>query len=121
MILNLTQHIASPDQIEAGVIEPNDKLKVQMTLTFETIPTREEILERCDALVAIAQANGASEVMIGGAPYLMAPLEKALRFARIKPVYSYTDRVSVDILQEDGSTKVEKVFKHLGWVEAVSL
>lgn len=120
MILNLTQHVASPDQVEAGVAEPQDKAAVQAALTFHGMPTREEILERCDILVGICKDEGATEVMIGGAMYLMAPLEKALRFARIKPMYAYSDRVSIDEVV-DGKTVKRTVFKHLGFVEAVTI
>jgi hypothetical protein len=54
--------------------------------------------------------------MIGGAPYLMAPLESALRAHGITPVYAFSVRESVDQVQPDGSVRKVAVFRHAGFV-----
>jgi hypothetical protein len=55
--------------------------------------------------------------MIGGAPYLMGALEKALRECGFTPVYAFSKRESIDQPQPDGSVRKVAVFRHLGFVE----
>ncbi|MEK7509560.1 MAG: hypothetical protein AAB605_02495 [Patescibacteria group bacterium] len=117
-ILNLTQHAATPDQVQAGVVEPADKPAVSTLLTFDTAPDQGELQRRASALAAMATNAGTPAAMIGGAPYLMAPLEKALREAGVKPVYSFSERRSSEQTQPDGSVRKVNVFVHVGWVEA---
>jgi hypothetical protein len=54
--------------------------------------------------------------MIGGAPYLMAPLEVALRAHGITPLYAFSVRESVEQTQPDGSVRKIAVFRHGGFV-----
>ena len=118
-ILNLTQHAASADQAAAGVVEPQAKADVHRLLTFETCPDRKVIQARADALAAIARASGEEAAMLGGAPYLMGPLEAALRAAGIRPVYAFSLRAGVEEeLQSDGSVRKVQTFRHAGWVWA---
>ena len=44
-ILNLTRHGATPQQLEAGVVELSDKTLVCELLTFDDFPTEEKIRE----------------------------------------------------------------------------
>lgn len=55
-ILNLTQHVATQDQIEAGVIELPAELKARVTglLTFDTIPTPHDMEASANSIVKIA-------------------------------------------------------------------
>jgi hypothetical protein len=115
MIINLTQHPGTPEQ---GVKEPSDKKGVQALLTFSTLPTSAEIRERAEKLAAIAVAEGANAAMIGGAPYLMGPLESALRSAGVKALYAFSVRQSVEKTDGDGNVVKVNVFKHVGFVEA---
>jgi len=117
-ILNLTQHLATPEQQEAGVVEPRDKEGVKLLLSFSTLPSYREVVERASALVEIAIKEGAKAAMIGGAPYLMAPLERALRSWDIRPLYAFSRRESVEEVLPDGSVRKTMVFRHLGFVEA---
>jgi len=119
MITNLTQHIATPDQVKAGVREPDDELKeeIKRLLTFTELPTPEEIQERANLLARIAHGEGAEAAMIGGAPYLMAPLERALKAWGIVPLYAFSRREVAEEPQPDGSIKKVVVFRHLGFVE----
>jgi hypothetical protein len=115
-ILNLTQHAASRNQLVAGVIDPDNKKKVQELLTFNLIPSKRDLEERAEALAEFAKEEGFSEVMIGGAPYLMAPLEAALQARGIKPLYSFSTRISVEKTNPDGTVSKTSVFEHSGFV-----
>jgi hypothetical protein len=119
-ILNLTQHAATPDQIAAGVVEPGDKAAVQKLITFDTLPDRHTLDRNACELANMAIRDGAEAVMIGGAPYFMAPLEN--EFHRIAPnvkvLYAFSVRDCVEVPQPDGSVKKTFVFKHAGFVEA---
>ena len=128
IILNLTQHNATQDQIEAGVVEPSAEFKklIQNKLTFEGLPSKDDIKfvaeELVDyALLALGELDlpkKGTMVMIGGAPYLMSALEKELAYAELKAVYAFSERVSEEVTQDDGSVRKVNVFKHMGFVEA---
>jgi hypothetical protein len=135
-ILNLTQHTPTPEQIAAGVVsgEISDALQteVRALLTFDALPTPVEVRRRAERLADIAASaftivdyGGDSGLvanesfkfaMIGGAPYLMAPLEVALRARDITPLYAFSVRESVDQVQQDGSVRKVAVFRHAGFV-----
>mgnify|MGYP000849113700 FL=1 len=130
MILNLTQHVITDEQKAQLVVEPRmTKAKIQKLLTFEEIPTREEIEARAKELARIATSEASmyagdtdnriwiTRVMIGGAPYLMSALEKALRESGFTPVYAFSKRESEEIPQPDGSVRKIAVFRHIGFVE----
>ncbi len=117
-VFNLTQHDATPDQLSRGVVDldPNLAADVRGMLTFNELPSTEELFRRADSIAQIAEEEGAKYAMIGGAPYLMAPLEDALLSHGIIPLYAFSLRESRDIPQLDGSTKKVMRFKHLGFV-----
>ena len=135
-ILNLTQHNATPAQITSGVVDlvGSDKDLLVKLLTFNTLPTVEEIESRAQKIAYIASdlyieeknnwiESGLDEddfeeyhAMIGGAPFLMGPLEVALKKFDIIPVYAFSVRDSVDVKQADGSVKKTAIFNHGGFV-----
>ena len=115
-ILNLTQHQATPEQLAAGVVEPADKKQVVDLLTFDSIPTPAEMRDRAAKLAAIAAEAGVEAAMIGGAPFFMAPLERALLEAGVEPVYAFSLRVTEEVTQPDGSVRKTSVFRHAGFV-----
>lgn len=118
-IVNLTQHPATPDQIEAGVfdLEGMDLDNLKAALTFRWLPRRDELSYRVETLCGLAERADAEAAMIGGATYLMPPLADALRNRGIAPLASFTARVSVEAQLDDGSVAKSSVFKHLGFVE----
>lgn len=120
MILNLTQHAATPEQLDAGVVNvsEDDKAKLTALLTFDTLPSRQDVAFRASDIAALAVSYHADCCMIGGAPFLMTALEIALQAHSIKPVYAFSQRVSIDAPQADGSVKKVAVFKHCGFVDA---
>jgi hypothetical protein len=126
MILNLTQHPGTPEQ---GVTDlTGDELAALKTaLTFDAIPTAQEITERAEYIAELACMNGLggedddpipTSAMIGGAPYLMAPLERELRQRGVDPRYAFSARESVEQTQPDGSVRKVNVFRHAGFVPA---
>ena len=118
-ITNLTQHQATPDQIAAGVIDlpADDRARLQSLITFNEVPSKEELRERAKAVAEVAVKAGNATAMIGGAPYFMSVLEDALCEAGVKPVYAFSVRESQDAVQADGSIRKVAVFRHAGFVE----
>lgn len=127
-IINLTQHTATPDQIDAGVIDlnPSQRAILAQWLTFTSCPTRQEVLERA-ALIAGGAANDSRALgdvpmcgaaMIGGAPFLMGALETALVARGIKPLYAFSTRESVESVDSTGKVTKTAVFRHAGFVPA---
>jgi hypothetical protein len=120
-ILNLTQHQATPDQAAAGVCEPVDKQQVSDLLTFDQLPDETELANRGNQLAGIAVAEHYERAMIGGAPFFMSTLEKALLSAGIEPLYSFSARRSEETADPvTGETHKSTVFKHLGFISIKS-
>lgn len=135
-ILNLTQHSLTPEQIDAGVTcgEFAERPDLRALLTFDTLPTPAEVRERARQIAeyaakafTIVDYGGDSGyvvderfqfAMIGGAPFLMAPLEQELRRVGITPLYAYSTRESVEEKMPDGSVRKTAVFRHQGFVQA---
>lgn len=117
-IINLTQHQTTPDQALDGVVEPENKNAVQSALTFEVIPTGDEMSERAELLARIAADSGCKKAMIGGAPFFMSTLERALKEAGITPLYAFSVRDSVEKVDSNGVVTKSNVFKHVGFVKA---
>lgn len=138
-MLNLTQHPATPDQIAQGVIdlpEAGRRFLAPM-LTFGELPTKEQVQVRAEQIArfaagALAEVLGGDpypepydsqvvglRALIGGAPFLMGPLEKALKKWGIIPCYSFSLRESVETTDPITNTVTKTaVFRHRGFVEA---
>ena len=138
-ILNLTQHVATADQVAAGVVEqPHPAVKP--LLNFDTMPTMQEIQLRALKIARIAaeeialesaeiERHGQGDIdsilalqqerkaLIGGAPFLMSSLEEALKNVGLTPVYAFSVREIVEVQKEDGSVSKQNIFKHLGFIE----
>ncbi len=123
MILTMTQHAATPDQVSSGVVDWDSKTVVSMRklLTFTSLPDMDKVMSAAVALVSLLRANydyqKVDAVMIGGAPYLMPALVSQLQQAGYHPTFAYSDRVSIDTVKDDGSTHKAVVFKHMGFVD----
>lgn len=115
-IINLTQHFATEVQVKDGVFEPSDKDSVKNLLTFGTIPTKDDMVDRAKKLANIALESKADHAMVGGAAYFIPVLENELVAVGIKPLHSFTERKSVDKIADDGSVQKVSVFEHIGWV-----
>ena len=117
MIMNLTQHLATPEQVKAGVIDlcPRKREALTKLLTFDNIPTVYEMDLVCQTITDIAVNAKHAAAMIGGAPALMELLAQYLRNADIRPCYAFSARVSTEVTQPDGTVKKVSEFKHIGW------
>lgn len=122
IIINLTQHFATPEQKEAGVVDLPDKMRQRAiaAMTFDDLPTEADVVKAADELTAIAReackAHDTHHVMIGGATYLMNSLHCILLVHDMTPLYAFSKRDSKDEEQEDGSVRKVTVFRHLGFV-----
>jgi hypothetical protein len=121
-ILNLTQHVATPEQVAAGVVDlpQEQREKLIELLTFEELPTSGEIRERVKAIIDIVSEvlPPHSKVMVGGAPFLMGILQNQLLEGGFTPLFAFSKRVSVEEMI-DGCVKKVSVFKHEGFVEVI--
>lgn len=117
-MINLTQHTATPEQVTHGVVEPADRATLVALLTFDSLPTREEINHRAKEIAKLAAASGYDQAMIGGAPYLMGALESALYAVNITPFYAFSERKSTEQIMADGSVKKVNIFVHQGFIRA---
>lgn len=130
MILNLTQHPATDEQVAAGVVNLHGEelAMLKRVLTFDALPSRQDIEEVAETIADIAAMNGLggddgedpvfTRAMIGGAPFLMSALESVLRAHGIAPLYAFSRRESVEEKQADGSVRKVAVFRHAGFVDA---
>lgn len=122
VVWNLTQHIATPDQREQGVVDLSHqhRLIIIPLLTFENIPTSMDMQKRAIGLVSVLEQAGAmpnDRVMIGGATFFMEMLRYFLKEAGFRPVFAFSKRESIEKVLEDGTISKMTIFKHLGFVE----
>ena len=115
-ILNLTQHPATEDQAAEGVFEPANKQEIQKLLTFTEVPSSDVLHQRAARLAEIAKEHGVESAMIGGAPFFMSTLEKALNEVGVEPLYGFSLRTIVEETASNGEVKKTSVFVHAGWV-----
>lgn len=117
-ILNLTQHAATAEQVAQGVIDltGDDLATMKSLLTFVGLPSAETIYDRAYEVAKLADVCDVELVMIGGAPFFMGALERALQKRGIKPLYAFSERVSVEKIV-DGVVVKTNEFKHIGFVE----
>lgn len=118
-ILNLTQHLATQQQQAEGVKDmlPQHREQLVKLLTFNELPTHDEIFNRATELVILASKYSCEYVMLGGAPYLMAPLERAIAIDMGKSsVFAFSKRVSKEITNSVGEVIKTNTFVHEGFV-----
>lgn len=127
MIVNLTQHLATADQIAAGVVDlpAEERTALCAALTFAECPDPSEVIARAEEIAEIAAMSDLydtpsmdTRAMIGGALWLMAPLARALRERGFEPVFAFSRRETVEEAQPDGSVRKVARFAHAGWVPA---
>jgi len=124
MILNLTQHGATTEQLAAGVVDlpVAEKAMLVRLLTVDDLPNKREIEVRCHDIAmlgATAFEQHPTRAMIGGAPWMMSALEDALINQGIEPVYAFSRRVSEEVTQPDGAVIKSNIFKHIGFIFVV--
>ena len=118
-ILNLTQHLATQQQQAEGVKDmlPQHREQLVKLLTFNELPSEQQLFDRATELVLLASKYACEYVMIGGAPYLMSYLERAIAIDMGKSsVYAFSKRVSKEITNEHGEVIKTNTFVHEGFV-----
>lgn len=118
-LINLTQHILTAQQLEGSVeVTTGVRDEVIKLITFNELPTTEELKGNASRLAEICRDMHATHAVIGGAPYFMGPLEQALRKAGIVPLYAFTERVVMEMInQETGEVTKTSKFNFAGWIE----
>lgn len=127
-ILNLTMHPSSVEQLSDGVVDlpPKQLAKLKELLIFKELPSVDAVQERAEKIVNLAIDNQIAgedrespfpdAAMIGGAPYLMAPLHQELDKATIEPLYAFSVRESIEKTLPDGRVYKTNIFTHKGFV-----
>jgi hypothetical protein len=127
MIINLTQHTATPEQVAAGVQDLPQELRAQVIglLTFDDIPDTDfdepdnEVRQAAKAIAKIASDFLGGEegaAMIGGAPFLLPILAEELRGVGIDPLLAFSRRETIEESQPDGGVRKVAVFRHVGFI-----
>ena len=113
-IINLTQHTATKEQISQGVVdlpqEKQNELKSLLNCSWG-----DDLELKAQRIVALIDGLPQRNAMIGGAPYLMGYLERALANERKNPLYSFSERVSTEKVLEDGTIQKVSSFNHVGF------
>ena len=122
--INLTQHKLTEEQVKsltwAGFAEDGIQVYpdpfVKETLTFEKLPAMSDIRKAAVTLANYAKSQAATSVMVGGAPYLMRPLEEELEHLGIVYQYAFTERKTIEKANEDGTVEKTSIFVFAGWI-----
>ena len=125
MILNLTQHPATAEQIAQGVVDLPEEMRevLKSLLTVNDLPSRSEIQDRCEAIAGLIfltdAENAPAAVMIGGAPWMMGQIVKSLQTAGVvQCLAAFSKRESVERIDPaTGTVTKTAVFRHIGFVE----
>ncbi len=113
IIVNLTQHSASAEQLTAGVVDMPDRKLVSDLLTFDELPTEVQLINRAETLASLINQPAGTAVMIGGAPFFMSFLIESLKKRGFIPVFAFSKRV----VSESNGVKTS-VFRHEGFINA---
>lgn len=119
-MLNLTQHVATPEQISAGVVEPPTVMKrrIQSLLTFNETPIPQVMEEKAEALARCCRMLGATSVMVYQPPYFMSTLERVLKRQGIHVFYAFSKWKTIEEVTPDGFCWKVAVFRHEDFIEA---
>lgn len=112
-IINMTGKPATPEQLEAGVIEPTEaeQAEIRRLLSFDSLPYAEDLRDRALVLSNIAkQYEECHYAMIDGPTFFIPDFEYAVFEVWKIPVYPFYIRTT---LNEDVS---KDKFTHLGFV-----
>lgn len=120
-LLNVSNHVLGLNQIaelqEKGfvVVELPDNLK---SVWAQLTP--ENYLSVCNDVVTFAEENGIEGFHIAGFPAAVTALCIDLK-PTVPVYYAYSERVSVEEPQPDGSVVKKNIFKHKGFYQYVRI
>lgn len=128
-VINLTQHTFSQEQLaefkaagvkDENIIDTNDEIKA--LITFNGDIDVEIIRERANNVRDYVKKfldydnNVVGYALTGGAPFFQAAVNEACRINGFVAMASYSERVSQERVQADGTIVKSSVFKHKGFV-----
>jgi predicted phage tail protein len=107
------------------VVDLPEEIRAELTrlLTVDGLPKQAEIADRAKAIACLIYEtdadNAPAAVMIGGAPWMMAHLVKALRDEGVvQCLASFSRRDSVERTDPSSLDVIKTtVFRHIGFVE----
>jgi len=118
-VFNLTKHAMTPQQLAEGGIDVPAAQKASDLQDFTSMPTSNELKSRAFKLMDLAIDAGGEVgdgVMLAGAMYFIPYLVDAAKKTGFKPAFSFTQRVSKETKNKDGSVDMHYVFLHEGWI-----
>jgi len=119
-MINLTQHLATTDQLADGVVNLSEIQRQSLIalLSFDELPEPSDTQKRAKAIAAIAKYHNATAALIGGALWLMPALIKSLTAESIEPYYAFSKRVTQEDRLSDGTIQKVTYFRHSGFILA---
>ncbi len=90
-MLNLTSKSFIETVNKDLVLEPENKSLVVSLLTYESVPTTEDIETKVYDLVQYAISTNTTKALIGGENFYISSLELALLSHSIKPYFEFVD------------------------------
>lgn len=118
-VYNLTKHNFTNEQLASADCVDVPDAKSPHLQDFTAPPSDAEFKSRAAELMQLALAAGAKEgdsVLLASAMYFIPSLVAAAKAAGFIPTFSFTQRVSQETKQEDGSIKQVYIFRHEGWI-----
>lgn len=115
-LLNLTQHVATAEQLADGVIEPDELTKktIRGLLTIHGQPDPVEISMKAQGLTNLVANGGYDGAMVGGKLHLMVNLLHLMNLKGLVCFEADSERVSKDIDNGDGTVTKTTTFQHIG-------
>ena len=120
-MLNVSNHVLGLNQLQEletmgyVVVELSDELKKQWAQL-----TPDNYLKVCNDVVAFAEENNVEAFHLAGFPAAVTAL--CIDIYPTTPIfYAYSERVSVEEAQPDGSVIKKNIFKHKGFYPYVRI
>ena len=116
-IINLTNHQATPNQLEAGVVEPAElREAIKPLLNVDLLDGVENIrLQAKEIARLVSEAGDYKVAMIGGQLELCNALVVQLTALGIQPVTAKSLRTSKEVHNDNGTVTKVAVFNHEGF------
>ncbi len=111
-LLNCTNHTTTAKQTAMGIVDPSqeDMTLLHKAITYDTIPTAEEIKGTCKVLLDLVKKYECDGALIGGALFLIGEEERTLFEHNYCTAYAFTKRISKEEVLPDGSVRKTSIF-----------
>lgn len=121
MIINLTNHAATPAQVNQGIIDHPDQERLKELINIPAGGlTHEEYYERAHELIESVLNMNERQVMIGGHFNLTLAIVHVANTLNVDAFFACTERASEDVTQPDGSIIKTSRFVFTGLEKAFS-